>query len=74
MVDDVGSIELDVLDGPLSEAPSPVPVYAVCADADGFEIEVSLYLKDGKLSELRIAKVDDSALMHWPRGSQLKIY
>src|SRR5438067_53601 len=71
--DEVGSIEIQAPDGPPSQAPSPVPVYAACPDADGFEIEVALYLRDGRLSELRIAKVDDSAIMHWPTGPRLRI-
>ena len=72
-MDEVGSIEIQALGGPRSDAVSPVPVYAACPDADGFEIEVSLFLRDGRLAELRIAKVDDSAIQHWPTGSILRI-
>ena len=73
-VDEMGSIEIDVPGDVGSDAfPGVVPVYARVPDADGFEIEIQLFVRDGKLSELLMSKEDGSAILQFPVGSGLRI-
>ena len=73
-IDDTGSIEIDVPGDARSDAwPGAVPVYARVPDADGFEIEIQLVVRDGKLSELQMSKEDGSAILQYPVGSGLRI-
>jgi hypothetical protein len=72
--DETGSIEIDVPGDTHSDAlPGSVPVYARVPDADGFEIEIQLFVRDGKLSELLMCKEDGSAILQYPVGSGLRI-
>jgi hypothetical protein len=72
-IDDTGSIELDVAGGERSEMSGLVPVYARFPDADGFEIEIQLFVQDGKLKELQVSKEDGSTVIHFPTGPLLRI-
>jgi hypothetical protein len=73
-VDETGSIEIEVPGDARSDAlPGLVPVYARVPDADGFEIEIQLFVRDGKLSELLMCKEDGSAILQYPVGSGLRI-
>ena len=69
--DDYGSIEFQV--GEAAGGPQRLIAEAMAEDADNVPIEILLFEKGGKLSELEILKADGSEITRMPPAGEFRI-
>lgn len=71
-IDDDGSLEFALDDGPRAEVVRRIPVEAEGEDADGVTIHILLHVLDGAMKELEIFREDSRAVQRLPTREALR--
>jgi hypothetical protein len=72
-IDEDGSLEISVADGPRAEVAHRIPVEAVAMDSDGMPIHILVHVVDGMLQELEYFREDSRPVQHPPAAKDLRI-
>ena len=72
-VDDDGSLEFRIADGPPAQVVRRIPVEAEAEDADGATVHILLHVVDGYINELELYRDGEGSVQRMPAAEHLRV-